>query len=293
MTPLSIEIPTLYDDLWHFDRLFSLWNQASGDELDVTFRFSHCTFLKQNAVAFLGGLARLIEHRGGRVTFDWTTLQERIRVNLAQQGFLAAFGSPGGPWTGNSIPYREDRHLDKAGLMDYLKTMWLGRGWIHVSPSLRDEIVGRLWEIYANAFEHSQSPVGVFSCGQHFPNKHWLRLSVVDFGVGIPSNVRLFFRAPDLPAHLALSWAFRPGTTTNPNGMGRGMGLDLLRQFVTVNKGSLEVFSHEAHSIIESGRAKMETRTSHFEGTIVNIALRCDDSYYCLASETSPAPPST
>jgi len=27
-----------------------------------------------------------------------------------------------------------------------------------------------------------------------------------------------------------------------------------------------------------------------FEGTIVNIGLRCDDSYYCLSSETTPPP---
>jgi len=62
MTPITLEVPTLYDDLPHFDRLFGLWHTVNADELDVTFRFTSCTFLKQNAVAFLGGLARLIQH---------------------------------------------------------------------------------------------------------------------------------------------------------------------------------------------------------------------------------------
>ena len=150
------------------------------------------------------------------------SLQDRVRVNLAQQGFLAAFGCPGGPWTGNSIPYREDHAIDKAGLMDYLKTKWLGRGWINVSPPLRDAIVGRVWEIYENAFEHSKSSIGLFSCGQHFPNKRRLLLTVVDFGVGIPANVRAFFGNQQIRADHALAWAFQPGTTTKPNGMGRG-----------------------------------------------------------------------
>ena len=203
MTPITIEVPTLYDAPRHFDGLFSLWRQANAESLDVMFRFSSCGFLKQNAVAFLGGLARLVEHRGGRASFDWNSLQDRVRVNLAQQGFLAAFGCPGGPWTGNSIPYRQDHTMNKSGLMDYLKTKWLGRGWINVSSPLRDAIVGRVWEIYENAFEHSNSPIGLFSCGQHFPNKRRLQLTVVDFGVGIPANVRSFFRDQQIRADLA------------------------------------------------------------------------------------------
>jgi hypothetical protein len=89
---------------------------------------------------------------------------------------------------------------DKEILADYLKTKWLGCGWIHVSPSLQDAIVGRVWEIYANAFEHAQSSIGVFSCGQHYPKMKELKLTVVDFGVGIPSNVRLFMRNTNISA---------------------------------------------------------------------------------------------
>ncbi len=61
--------------------------------------------------------------------------------------------------------------MNVADLIAYLKTKWLGRGWITVSTRLRDAIVGRVWKIYANAFEHSHSPVGIFSCGQHYPRR--------------------------------------------------------------------------------------------------------------------------
>jgi hypothetical protein len=52
-----------------------------------------------------------------------------------------------------------------------------------------------------------------------------VRLTVVDFGVGIPSNVRLFFHNPELAANVALSWAFHPGTTTKSNGVGTEGGV--------------------------------------------------------------------
>ncbi len=291
---LILNVPTINDDLSDFDKLFDLWNQANDDSLDVTFDFSRCGFLRQNAVAFLGGLAHLIQLRNGTVIFNWNSLQDRIRTNLEQNGFMSIFGHTGGPWTGNSIPYREDAMEDKNYLIDYLKTKWLGRGWVHVSDRLRDEIVGRVWEIYANAFEHGQSPIGIFSCGQHYPYYHELKLTVVDFGVGIPSNVRLFFRddprSTSLSAASCLKWAFESGTTTKPNGTSRGMGLDLLKNFVKINKGRLEIFSHEGYALISETQEVFMNRDSFFEGTLINITLQCDESYYHLTSEVVDEP---
>jgi hypothetical protein len=60
-------IPTLNDSASDFERLFSIWEQTTNYFEDVRFDFSHCGFLRPNAVVFLGGLARLIESRMGSV----------------------------------------------------------------------------------------------------------------------------------------------------------------------------------------------------------------------------------
>lgn len=286
-----LRVPTINDNPWDFDKLFGFWEQVNHDGLHVTFDFSSCWFLRQNAVAFLGGLARLVEYRGGIARFDWDSLRPAVGRNLAKNCFRDAFGNQTSVGTGHSIPYREDTAAGNASLMEYLKRMWLGRGWVSVSPALRDAIVGRVWEIYVNAFEHSESPIGVFSCGQHFPRNQELTLTVVDFGVGIPSNVRRFVRNPTLSAGRTLTWAFQAGNTTKPNGMGRGMGLELLKEFVRVNKGVLEVFSHDGYARITEKQEKYEVRARKtFEGTILNVSLRCDDRYYCLQSEIQDTP---
>jgi hypothetical protein len=285
---ITLSIPTINDRPVDFDTLFGFWNQVNNDSLDVTFDFSYCGFLKQNAVAFLGGLARLIKFRSGSVPFLWNTIRNNIFTNLAQNGFLSTFGHGGGPWTGNSIPYREDPTLDSEGIMGYLKTKWLGRGWLQVSEQLRNAIVGRVWEIYDNAFMHAQSPAGIYSCGQHYPRRRELKLTAVDFGVGIPSNVRFFFRddtqTQTLSAANCLKWAFLPGKTTKP-GIGRGMGLELLKDFVKTNKGKLEIFSHEGYAMVDEKQEIFMNRETFFEGTLVNITFLCDESYYHLASE--------
>lgn len=293
MRQMEINVPTINDDRHDFDRLFGLWNQVNEAHLDVIFRFKHCGFLRQNAVAFIGGISRLIQHRGGQVIIDWDSMQYPIHLHLCNNCFVDAFGQQSGPSTANTVPYREDLTQNAEKLISYLKTQWLGHSWINVSLDLRDAIVGVVWEIYANAFEHSNSPIGIFSCGQHYPNIHELKLTVVDFGVGIPANVRAFFkddpRFQSLSSDSCLKWAFQQGTTTKPN-ESRGMGLDLLKDFVRLNKGKLEIFSHDGYAVIDENMEAYSTMHSWFEGTIVNITFICDASFYKLSSEVSDEP---
>ncbi len=290
MTERLIRIPILNDSARDFDCLFEIWSQVNGYFEDVRFDFSQCNFLRPNAVAFLGGLARLINWRMGSAVFDWDSLTDgAVRMNLRQNGFTGAFGENSAGWGGNSIPYREDAAEDPEGILDYLTDYWLGRGWVKISPKLRDAIVGRMWEIYANSFEHSSSPVGVSSCGQHFQRRNELILSVVDFGLGIVANVRNFLssdpRANQLTAAQCLHWAFRRGTSTRPNGMARGLGLDLLKEFIRVNDGKLEVYSNEGYALIDKENERFVNRSITFEGTIFHVTLRCDERYYRFADE--------
>lgn len=288
--PLRIQVPRLNDSRADFDFLLNLWQQTNDYYLDVHFDFSQCDFLRPNAIVFLGGLARLIESRFGTVVFDWNSLtSDWVRTNLMQNGFAGQFGYPSSGWSGNSIPYREDRTMDANAIMDYLTDYWIGRGWINVSQRLRDAIVGRMWEIYNNAFEHADSPIGVFSCGQHFPHLNELILSVIDFGHGIAANIRNYLnqdpRASQLKASHCLRWAFQPGTTTKPNDVSRGNGLDLLKSFIKLNHGKLEVYSNEGYAVIEGNGERYEDRPTFFEGTIFHIMLLCDENYYQFADE--------
>lgn len=287
---MRISVKTVNDRWSDFDYLFELWSQVKGSHLHVTFDFSECRFLRQNAVAFLGGLARLITFRSGTVSFAWNTLHENVRTNLAQNGFLAAFGEDEQPWTGNAIPYREDGTRNEMQVAAYLRNQWLGRGWVAVSPLLRDEIVSRVVEIYDNAFTHANAPVAVVSCGQHYPSLQRLKLTVVDFGIGIPASVRAFLRNPQMSAADAITWALQRGTTTTTSSISRGLGLDLLATFVKVNRGRLEIFSGGGYAVITEYAQNAVARGPAFCGTMINITLECNETYYYLSSEQTHGP---
>ncbi|HSS22230.1 MAG TPA: ATP-binding protein [Pyrinomonadaceae bacterium] len=285
-----IVVPTIGEGLAFSRQLCALWNQVACGGPLIEFDFSTCSFLSQQGVAFLGGLARLSEHSGREVRFIWNSLQQAIKMNLQQNGFCSTFGWGTGPWQGNSIPYREDAFLDKDALVNYLADRWLGRDWVHLSEGLRNAVASKASEIYINAFEHSRSPVGIFSCGQHYPKRRMVSLSAVDFGVGIPHKVRSYKATPTISADKAMEWAFQRGTTTRKTGAGGGLGLDLLKQLVTVNGGSLTVFSHDGCAVILNSAERYHTREPHFGGTMITITLRCDAAYYRLMDESANEP---
>jgi hypothetical protein len=288
-----IFIPTLGDSPTDFEKLFEVGNEVYKTKSDICFNFSKCKSLKPNAVVFIGGLARFAESKGVKSFFDWDSLEsDFVRSTLAENNFAAAFNYPFQKRLENAIPYREDRVMSMNNIMDYLVDYWLRRGWVLLSSRLCDAIAGKMWEVYNNAFEHSGTSIGVFSCGQHFDSNQ-LVLSVVDFGQGIPTKVRSFLskkdrRAERLTDASCLRWAFQRGNSTNTGEVPRGLGLDLLKEFIRVNEGKLEVYSNKGYAIINKNGESYKDRDVAFGGTMIHITLRCDESLYRFEDEVDP-----
>lgn len=293
MSVQVIQIGRCNDKEYDFDNLFRIYHNAMTDHDVVQFDFTNCDFLRSNAVVLLGGMARVIEAQGRSVQFNWGSISDpNLLKFLRSNGFASHFGFDSKSfYSSTMIPYREDYKSDHHSISDYLSDKWLGNNWVQISEKLKDEIIGKKWEIYANAFEHSGSNVGVFSCGQYFPNKKDLVLSVVDFGVGIPESVRTYLRSrysAERLSHVSdaffMEWAFRSGTTTTI-GTARGLGLDFLKRFIALNQGKLEVYSNAGYVIVDCHGERHRNCPVSFPGTIVHITLRCDENIYTLSSE--------
>ncbi|MEO3706731.1 hypothetical protein [Trichormus azollae] len=234
--PPVLYVDTIRDYPHHVEILLKDWYdilQFAEGCLKVKVDVQHCKFLGHIGVTFLGGIVRLFESRGGHVTFDWNTLvDEKIRMNLAQNRFLYEFGYDRKPWDGNSVPYRRDLQHDPIAIADYLVDKWLGKGWVNISPGLQNTITGKVVETYFNAFEHSHSPIWVISCGQRYPESGTLQLTVVDFGIGIPNIVRTLPKNVGMTASKALKLAFESVNSTKQQDVRQGEGLHILQEFV-------------------------------------------------------------
>jgi len=100
---------------------------------------------------------RFLIRRGAAVSFLWESIPvAEVIKNLHRNGSVSGFGGPVGAPPGNAIPYLEHSRADAKGFVEYLRFLWLGRGWVHISHGLRDAIAGKVSEVYLNAFEHGR-----------------------------------------------------------------------------------------------------------------------------------------
>jgi hypothetical protein len=283
-----IPVPGINARLRDFGAIARLWEKVQscrpGDI--VHFTFSGCGYLRPHAIVSIGTMIRVLSARGAKPSLRTSTMRESVRTTLEQNGFARSMGAPVLPTGDNAICYREDPVEDKDGIVTYLRSEWLGRGWLNVSLPLTNLIVGQLWEAYANAFEHSGSPVGVHSCGEHFPDDRSISLAIADAGVTIPVKIRDVVRESIDPAE-AMRWAFTPGkTTADPaKKIARGLGLDILKTFIRDNNGSMEILSNNGYVKIDADSEQYEVLNVRIPGTLVHITLLCDDRLYDVPDE--------
>lgn len=141
-----LNILRINDTQSDFDYLFGLMQQAMALTTDVIyFDFSECDFLRQNAVAFLGGLAEWLKYRGKSVHLS-NLNHDGVARNLRKNGFMAAFGLPSEALSSTAVPYRQDRHNQYSDYIDYLNRQWLKSEWVHLSQPLRQAILTALIE---------------------------------------------------------------------------------------------------------------------------------------------------
>jgi hypothetical protein len=122
-----------------------------------------------------------------------------------------------------------------------------------------------------------------------------VRLSIGDFGIGIPENVRMA-KGPGIPAANALKWAFLNGSSTlqGDGDVARGLGLSTVKDLIVANKGKLEMFSNDGYFLIDAKASVPEvyrSRINTFQGTIVTIELHCDSLLYCFDYEAARPKP--
>lgn len=285
-----VHIPTLHDYDDDFRYLFGTWDSVRKRTDDVYLNFSQCRFLKNNAVAFIGGMKAELALAGRRMEFNALEMDPNVREILTANGFLASFGYLQTHHDNDSIPYRHDKCADGEAILNYLTREWLKEDWLYFDDDLRYAIGGQLWEVYANAFEHSAARTGVFTCGGHFPRSHTIGLTVVDFGKSITANVRSFLMShglDDVPTGAqCMRWAFQEGTSTSDLLIGRGLGLSLLKTFVRKNRGCMQVFSGDGYARVDEHADKYRRMKVPFPGTLVNILLE-EEPFRVRLSELS------
>jgi signal transduction histidine kinase len=283
-------IGTIHSDINGFDALANVAMQAKGLVLDaLEIDFSGCSFFEANMAA---PLYAILAHNYDRLnSVDLTNLRPAIQTILRKNQFLTRFGfSEEYDTNETTLPFKIFKLSAGEQFADYLDRYMQGRGIPQMSVGLTKKFRQSLFEIFQNAALHSRSQQGIFACGQFFPSKNRIDFTIADAGIGIRENVRRYLKNKKISSCKAIEWALQEGHTTKTGRQPGGLGLKLIKDFIRLNKGKIQIVSRFGFYEFTFKDEEITKMDHDFPGTCVNIEINTNDPHaYCLVSELKAA----
>lgn len=295
---MKYSLPRISHDYASFETLAQLHAQTKElflDVIDIDLRTTD--WFDADMCAAFGAILYSLGDRLNKVNI--IHIPKKVETILSKNGFLSHYGGAEIPdlW-GTTIPYQQfdvpisyQRFDDRDD--DYFVSH-VENEFIHhpelpkMSPQLFKIFRKSIGEIFGNAVFHSQTELGIFSCGQFFPTKNLLYFTVVDLGVGICQNIKEHTELEFSPED-AITWATKEHTTTrlpiSPD-MPGGLGLPLLCDFIDLNGGCIRIVSDAGYWQRKKSKIKTTQLNYPFPGTVVSLEINtADTGIYRLSHE--------
>lgn len=287
---MKLTLPDIRHDLSGFQALVRL--EAEGKNClfdDIEIDMSAATWFDADMCAAFGAILYRLSNNLN--TIRLTNICSSVEKILSKNGFLSHYGREKIPdrW-GTTIPYRRFDVKDDRYFADYIENELIHRAEMpKMSEGLLKKFRESIFEIFSNAVLHSNSELGIFSCGQFFPNRQRLDFSVADLGIGMRQNIKdnagLVLSAED-----AIRWSTEGRNTTKRGPVPGGLGLKLLQEFIDLNDGCIQIISDAGYWRREHRETMTVPLIYSFPGTIVTVEINTADTHsYKLASEPSTA----
>jgi hypothetical protein len=285
---LNIRLPQIRHNIDGFEAL--VWLSAETKEClfdDIEIDMTRTSWFDADMCAPFGAILYRIGDRMNEIKL--TNIPKDVTRILSKNGFLSNYGRETLPDTwGTTIPYRRFEAKDDRYFAGYIEDEFVQRSEMpRMSRGLLKKFRESVFEIFSNSVIHSQTRLGIFSCGQYFPKRNRLDFSVADLGIGIRDNV-LKHAGLNLNAADAIAWATDGQNTTRRGNIPGGLGLKLLKEFITLNAGRIQIVSDSGYWALEHGKVITKEMLCEFSGTVVNIEIdTADKRSYKLSSEIS------
>jgi len=286
---MNYYLPTIRSSKEGFDRLAELADETKdlfNSRLEID--FTRCGFFDANMAAPLAGiLTKVAADRFNRI--EIVEVPSGIKKILCKNRFLVSYGYESiEDVNQTTLPYIRMQLSDKGLFEVYLNKHLNGKGIPRMTKAMGKRFRDSVFEVFQNAVIHSESDLGIFVCGQFYPQLQRLDLTIADSGIGIRTNVRrhLEFKISSVEA---IKWALHESHTTKPGPQPGGLGLNFLMDFIELNEGKIQIASRYGFFEYKMGAKRFEKLNGDFPGTVVNLEINTGDTgSYQLSSEISP-----
>lgn len=249
---------------------------------NIVLDFAKCSFISPAFISYLGGLKEYFKHKSKKIIFS--TPNENIELNkyFASTGIRKYFSDEFSDdlISSNSIPFSRIDTLDDDAISDYIANI-TDLAPVSLSQTASEQIFQNIFEIFANANEHSEHTEGIFASGSWLPDRKELVFSIYDTGIGIPQKIKKDF--PYISSFDAFVWSLQRGNSTSQleKGVPRGLGLHNLSEFIQLNGGTLHILSNDIYYTYPNiGRVGISPFIT--PGTLISVQIRADYKHLYL-----------
>lgn len=282
-------LPEIRHDLAGFEALARLSNETDALAFDTVEINMQVSWFDADMCAAFGAVLYRLQSNMNDVRL--INVSEQVERILSKNSFLSHYGRQPIPdrW-GTTIRYQRLEVKDDRYFAAYIEDEFMQRSEMpSMSLALQKKFRESIFEIFSNAVLHSQTRQGIFSCGQFFPKRKRLDFSVADLGVGIRHKVESHLQREVMPEN-AISWVTQERNTTKSGSVPGGLGLKLLREFIDLNGGCIQIVSDAGYWRREGQKTTVARMPHQFPGTVVSLEINTNDTNsYALANELSPA----
>lgn len=283
---MKVDISQTRTNQQGFESIARLYEEAKDLSFDtVELNFSSCSWFDANMAAPLGGILTLLSDEFNGI--EIRGVPSDIESVLCKNEFLSHYGyAKRLDSYGTVVPYRRFDLSDERIFAAYITKFSAGKGIPTMTPLLKKKFNESIGELFANAMMHSTSQRGVFCCGQYFPQKKRFDMCIADTGSGFVGAIYNAFQLK-VDSIKAMKFCLKEGNTTKKNEPG-GLGLKLLKQFITLNKGRIVIVSNQGYYEYSDKGEQLQALSCTFPGTCVNLEVNTADlASYRLCSEST------
>lgn len=272
------------------DTMGSLINNVISSDLEpknksICFDFNNLNFIEPSGVTILGNIFEWLKARGVEIDIaapkSVRTGKHSPLLYLDDSKFFKRY--VGRTLYNQNAAVRnttlELENVTYSNSFQWLESKfapWLAREMGNLQLETVEPIRMCFGEIFNNIKDHAQENIGCIFA-QHYPKINEIHISISDFGIGIPNNIRKI--EPSLTDAEAMEKAIEEGYSSKSTPQNRGAGLFTLKKNVVENYGG-KVYIQSFHGILECEQNNLNevwVNSKHgnsiYPGTFIEVIL--------------------
>ncbi|MCD8417978.1 hypothetical protein J2Q11_09920 [Tenacibaculum finnmarkense genomovar finnmarkense] len=273
-----------------FEELFEFRQKIlSSKRNNIKVSFENIDFFEPILCSVLGAIFEDIENKSKKLEYVNLYKLAKLDSIFIRNSFIPRFFKKeykdSFTEKDKEIPYKKFSIDESEKYNDFIKKEVLEKPNFPLhSEKLGDKIKENIFEIFENARTHGKCNY-IHTCG-HFKNNR-LSIAIVDSGISIINNVKNHLKDKQIKSCDCIQWAMEKGNTTKNGNIPGGLGLDIIFQFINLNKGRAQILSSDGYWELKSGKEPIKEILKYgFDGTIAILEFNLNDNNsYQLTSE--------